>query len=252
MKAKIEKSILIIVSFVLTDLVSKAQIPANNIELGVGLGAYVYQGDLSPSDIGSFKTMKPGINLFESKIAGSHLSYRLNLVIAGLKGDESKYSTPDYHRQRNFKFKTPLLELSALGVWDIRGNNYNRSKGVFSPYVFAGAGLSFLNIKRDWSNMNTEMFPAGSYVQNGLNIDMQKDPPKIQPIIPVGIGFRYEISDRYAITTESNARFVFTDYLDGFSQAVNPKWDDHYFSQTIGLIRKLGKKNSLDCPKVKY
>jgi hypothetical protein len=176
----------------------------------------------------------------------------VNLAIAKLKGDESKYSNPEYRQQRNFNFKTGLLELSGLGVWDIRGNNYNRDKGRFSPYVFSGAGLSFVKIKRDWSNLNTEFFGPESEVQTGLAIDAQKKLPRIMPFVPVGLGLRYEISNRFAINAETSYRFVFTDYLDGFSYSANPKQDDHYHSTTVGLIMKFGKGNSLDCPKIKY
>ena len=252
MKAKIEKIILIIVSFFLTGYVVNAQLKSKNIELGVGLGAYVYQGDLTPGDVGSFRTMKPGLYLFVNMIVSSNLSYRLNVVMSKLKGDESKYSNPEYRQQRNFKFKTPLLEVSGLGVWDVRGNNYNRDRGVFSPYVFTGVGLSLLNINPNWSNMNTEIFNAESEVQAGLSLDRQKKLPRILPFVPVGLGFRYEISNQFSITTESAYRFVFTDYLDGFSHAANPKKDDHYLSQTVGLIYKRGKRNMLDCPKIKY
>ncbi|MFT3981530.1 MAG: hypothetical protein QM687_13740 [Ferruginibacter sp.] len=39
-------------------------------ELGVNLGAYVYQGDLSPQKLGSFKTIRPGLGLaLESRSA---------------------------------------------------------------------------------------------------------------------------------------------------------------------------------------
>lgn len=252
MKAKAEKGILLFVSFIWTGFVVKAQLPTNNIEFGMGLGAYVYQGDLTPKAIGSFRTMKPGIHLFLNKIVSFGLSYRLNIVLSELKGDESKYSVPEYRQRRNFNFRTPLFELSGLGVWNIKGNNYNTAKGILSPYAFGGAGLSFLNIKPDWSNMNTEIFTAESEVQFGLNTDMQKKLPKVLPFIPVGLGVRYEISNRFSMTTESTYRFVFTDYLDGVSYSANPKKDDHYLSQTVGLIYKLGKKKTLDCPKVKY
>jgi Domain of unknown function (DUF6089) len=251
MKANIEKRISILVFILFNSSLFYAQ-QFKNLELGAGLGVYVYQGDLTSSRIGSFRTMRPGIHLFANKIRNSNLSYRLNLAIAGLKGDESKYSKPEYRQQRNFKFKTPLIELSGLEVWDIKGNNYNRAKGVFSPYVFGGVGISYLKIKPDWSGLNTEIFDANSEVQLGLNTDTQKKLPQLKAFIPVGVGFRYEISDRLTLTTESTYRFVFTDYLDGFSYSANPKKDDHYLSQTIGLILKLGNKNRYTCPKIKF
>jgi Domain of unknown function (DUF6089) len=248
MKANLKRtvSLLIICSKVI--LINAQEL--SRYEIGGGLGAYVYQGDLAPSAAGSFKTMRPGLHLYGNMLLSSSFSYRLNVAIAGLRGDESKYSKPEYMQQRNFAFKTPVIELSGLGVWDIRGKNFDRTRGALSPYAFTGIGLSFLNIKPDSSRFNAEYFSGNPDVANGLAIDAQKKLPKIQPVIPIGLGLRYELSDRFAITTEATYRLVFTDYLDGFSYAVNPKLDDHYVSQTFGIIYKLGKKNSLNCPRV--
>jgi hypothetical protein len=234
-----------------TNTLANGQAQSKNFEIGLGLGAYIYQGDLTPNQLGSFKTTKPGLHLFANKIVSSNLSYRFNLAIAKLEGDESKYSNPEYRQQRNFKFESPLIEISGLGVWDIGANNFNRNKGRFSPYIFTGAGLSFLNIKPDWSSFNAEFFTSESEVVTGLNTDSQKKLPKILPFIPAGMGFRYEISSRVAVNAEATYRFIFNDYLDGFSYAANPKRDDHYHSVTIGLVYKLGNKNKLNCPPVK-
>ena len=252
MKAYLRKSSFVIVIIAVSFLRTNGQVQSKGIEVGLGLGVYVYEGDLTPNKFGSFKTTKPGIHFFGSKVINSNLSLRINLAIAKLKGDESKYSNPEYRQQRNFNFKTGLFELSTLGVWDILGNNYNREKARLSPYMFSGAGLSFVKIRRDWGNMNIEIFDPESAVQTGLTIDTQKKLPRIMLFIPVGLGIRYEISNRFAINAETSNRFVFTDYLDGFSYSANPKRDDHYHSTSIGLIMKFGKPNSLACPKIKY
>jgi Domain of unknown function (DUF6089) len=250
MKAIMKNKYLFVFLF-FTNTLTNAQVQSRNFEIGMGLGTYIYQGDLTPNRIGSFKTMKPGLHLFANKIMSSSLSYRLNLAIAKLKGDESKYSNPEYRQQRNFQFKTPLVELSGLAVWDIRGNNFNREKKIFSPYLFTGGGLGLLKISRDWSRFNAEFFSTESAVTAGLNTDSQKKLPRILPFIPVGLGFRYEISNLLAVNTEATYRFIFSDYLDGFSYAANPERDDHYHSITIGVIYKFGNKNRLNCPPVK-
>jgi hypothetical protein len=251
MKADIEKALFFATLLILKTSIGKTQNQDRHFEWGIGLGAYVYQGDLTPDRFGSFRTMKPGVYLFVNKIVNPSLSYRLNLAIASLKGDESKYSQPEFRRQRNFAFNSPAIELSGLGVWDIRGNNFYRIKRSFSPYIFTGAGLAVLNIKPDRSRFNAEFFSTEPEVIAGLATDSQKRLPKLQPFVPAGLGFRYELSDRFAINAEATYRFVFTDYLDGFSHAANPEKDDHYHSLTIGLIYKLGFKNRLNCPPVK-
>jgi len=217
--------------------------------LGINAGAYIYQGDLTPNPLGSYKTKKFGLGFSGAKILNSNFSIRGNLLFAKLKADESKYANPAYRQQRNFKFSSPLIELTGQLVWNPLGGN-NTDKG-FSPYVFGGGGFSYLNVKRDWSNFNAEYFAANSTSITGLATDQQNTPPRIIPVLPVGLGARYNISSRFAVTAESSYRITFTDYIDGFSYAANPERNDHYISHTIGIIYRVGKKNILACPKVK-
>ena len=214
-------------------------------EIGVFAGGYIYQGDLTPSALGSYRTMKPGFGFYGSRILTYKLSIRGSLAIAKLKGDESKYSKPEYRQQRNFNFHTPLLELTGQLVWNPLGLNY-ANKG-FSPYVFGGGGFSFLKVKRDWSKFNAEYFDPASSTITGLAADQQTTPPGFIPVVPMGLGVRYNLSSRFAAFAESSYRITFTDYLDGFSKAANPERQDHYYSHIVGLIYRIGKKNTLDC-----
>ena len=183
-------------------------------QFGVGAGTFIYQGDLTPSALGSYKTMKPVINLFASKLFNPSLSLRANLAFGGLKGDDAKYSNPEYRQQRNFNFRSPVAEISGIAEWNILGRNYI-SRG-FSPYLFAGVGYSFLKIRRDWSNLNTEYFSAESELMTGLAEDAQHSLPKGLLVLPVGAGARYYLSDKIGISAETSYRLASTDYLDGF------------------------------------
>ncbi len=227
-----------------------AQINVAKFEVGAGLSSYIYQGDLAPSRLGSYKTMRLGINLNGSRIINRSLMVRLNLAIGGLRGDESKYNNPEYRKQRNFNFRTPVVEVAPMLVWNLFGKNYT-DKGL-SPYLFGGAGISFLKIKRDWSNFNAAYFGDGSDIPERIAMDAEHSLPGIIPVIPLGAGIRYGISPSIALTAESSYRLTFTDYLDGFSKAANPSRNDHYQTITIGAIYRAGNKNTLGCPVVKY
>jgi hypothetical protein len=221
-------------------------------ELGMNLGTLIYQGDLTPSDLGSYRTMKPVIGIYGSRILSEAFSVRLNLAFGRLKGDESKYSEPDYRQQRNFAFTSPVTEVSGLLVWNVLGLKQNAVGIVnFTPYVFAGAGYSFIKVKRDFSRFNASHFGSTSEVATGLDEDIAVAPPRGIPVIPVGIGVRYGISPKLSFTLESTYRHTFTDYLDGFSRAANPDLKDSYHSHTVGLVFSFGNKDKLGCPPVK-
>ena len=236
----------------LSYLNSKGQIKETNVpkaEIGVSFSSFIYQGDLTPEDFGSSKTIRYGVFLHYSKILNSAFMLRTNLAFGSLRGDDSKYDDPEYRQQRNFKFKTGLLEISEWLVWNPLKSNYD-DKG-FYPYIYAGLGLSIVNIDRDWSNYNAEYFNTTD-VTARLAEDSAHSLPTLIPFLPFGIGLRYNINWRWGVNAEATYRVIFTDYLDGFSVAANPDKNDKYHTIALGVVYRVGKKNLLDCPKVQY
>jgi len=230
-----------------------AQLQADNpkYEFGINLGFLVYQGDLTPRRLGSFETQKFSVGLHASRLFSPSFSARGNVLIGKLKADESKYATPDYRQQRNFAFTTPVIELSGQLVWNVLGRNYI-NKG-FSPYVFAGTGFAFLKIRPDWSNLSTTYFnPEVSDVWAGLAADSAHALPRLLPVVPIGAGIKYHFSPRLALNAETSFRLSYSDYIDGFSQSVNPNKNDHYLNYSVGLIYRAGKKDRLGCPVINY
>lgn len=240
-------TVLILVSQALAVI---AQNNNKKFEMGAGLAGFVYQGDLTPNPAGSFRTTRPGLVLSGAKILSSSFQLRANVSIGGLKGDETKYQNPEYRKFRAFTFHTPVFEISPQLLWNPFRKNY-ADKG-FAPYFLGGIGLSFFNIKRDWSGFDAEYFGDGSDIPARLALDEQDEPPKTKIVVPVGAGLRYNFSGRLAINVEEIYRFPFTDYLDGFSNAANPERKDHYHSMMIGLIYRIGGKSTLNCPAVKF
>ena len=231
--------------------VAKAQLNLSNWQVGVNGGIFVHQGDLTPSTLGSYKTVKPTLSVYVSRILSPSFLLRTNLALGQLKGDEAKYSSPAYRRQRNLSFTTPVTELSELLVWNMFGNSSNEIGNKFSPYVFGGVGVSFLNVKRA-SNLNKSFFANEPTVAIGLEADMKVNPPTAILVVPVGEGIEYYLTQHIALTAETNFRYTRTDYLDGFSKVTNTNKNDFYQSHTVGLVYKFGKKDQLGCPVLKY
>jgi hypothetical protein len=245
--------LLIPVVFVMIIPELRAQKKSTGLELGAGLGLFVYQGDLTPQRLGSFRTMKPGIVLSAAHIMSPSFAVRLNFSAGSLKGDEAKYNNPEYRKFRAFAFKSPLVEIAPQLVWNPLGKN--DAEKSLSPYLFAGAGISFQNIKRDYSRFDAAYFGDGSIIPQGIAADEQKRLPKIRMVIPLGAGLRYNLSHSFALNTEVSYRLLNTDYLDGFSIAANPERNDHYQSISAGIIYRMGNhkksKNGLGCPVLK-
>ena len=239
--------------FVFISLIANSQssfIP--KYEIGVHLGTFIYQGDLTPSDLGAFNTMKPGFGISATRNISSLYGIRLQLLRGSLKGDDATYADPAWRQQRNFNFTTPVTELSLLLVRNLIRLTPNEA-GIFNfvPYVFGGISFSFLNIERDWSKFNYGHFAGETAIINGLNEDIIHTLPKGIFSIPLGVGVRYGISQKFSFTLEGTYRIIDHDYLDGFSQAANPDMNDHYHTLTAGLIYSFGKRNKFDCPVIK-
>jgi len=217
----------------------------SKLEWGILPSLFIYQGDLTPSQIGSYRTMKPGLTLFVSKEIFYRISLRTNLAVGGLKGDDAKYSHPDWRPERALAFRTPVIEISEMAVVNLLENT------KFQPYAFGGIGLSLLKISRDWSRFNAQFFSNDIKALAGLAEDIQRSVPKRIIVLPVGLGGKYPLSEKISLAAETSYRMTFTDYLDGFSEVANPKKKDYYFTHSIGIIYQfgMGARDKLGCPK---
>lgn len=236
------------VFFILNVTKAKAQKKSSKYEVGIAVGAFIYQGDLTPYRFGSLKTMRLGFIVHGSRKINATMAVRLNLSIASLKGDDSKYNTPAYRQQRNFKFSTPLIELSPQLVWSPWG--WEELGPKISPYAFAGVGLSYIRIRTDLSNFNASHFILEENLPVRIAADLAHGTPRLLPVIPIGGGIRYAISPKFVMNAELSYRTTFTDYLDGFSKAANPNLKDKYYNVSVGVIYRFGKNSSWDCPPV--
>jgi hypothetical protein len=222
-----------------------AQIDPFKYEVGINAGSYIYQGDLAPSYAGSFKTPGLAIGMHVTRKLIPSLSARVEFSTGRLKGDDAKYSDIEWRSHRNFSFDTRITEVAASLIW-----TPTLFTGRLKPYAFAGAGVAFIDVVRDYSNYNPEYF-AGTTVTASLAEDVATPLPKNIPVIPVGIGLRYELSERLSLVPEASFRYISNDYLDGYSKSGTPDRKDKYFKYSIGLTYSFDLKRKYGCPTVK-
>lgn len=228
-----------------------AQFKPSKFEIGINAGTLIYQGDLSASNLGYTKSLKPSIGIWASRSLDDYLSLRANIVRGAIGADESTYSSPAWRRHRNFVFSTSVTEFSTMLVWDLLGKTYREGMHRLSPYFFIGAGFTILNVKRDWSRFDTTYFNSKSSAAIGLGADTLHKTPWIVPVIPVGAGIRYMLTNHIYLNVEGTYRFTGSDYVDGFKYAGNPKRNDQYYGVSIGASYRFGS-DRMDCPKVRF
>ena len=238
MKTVIKRNfIFILLSFISLSIEAQGNLP--NWELGGNIGFTAYQGDLSPSGLGSYKTLKPTIVLSASKIFSEKIKLRTALTIGQFKGDESKFSAPAYRRLRNLSFTTSFEEVSEVVIWNFLESAGQSEPKIISPYIFGGVGISFLNVKRNANNVSPILIAIEPKIATDLAQDLSTPTPKSIWVLPVGVGANFNITEQISLNAELNFRYSKNDYLDGFSKVANPKKNDYYYGATVGISYKL-------------
>jgi len=245
MNTLLKKSTLLLALFFAHSLLANAQSKWSKYEVGINAGTFIYQGDLTPANYGSLKTPGLVIGITGSKQLSPNILLRLDLNVGRLNGNDAEYATPEWRQQRAFAFQAGVKEIIASFLYLPFGVDQR-----LSPYVFGGAGYSNLSIRRDYSKFNAAYF-ATEELDKKLAADVAHALPKSIPIIPVGAGLRYGLTNKISINTEASYRIMSTDYLDGFSAAANPDLKDHYFKYSVGILYSFGKNKGIDCPVIR-
>lgn len=233
----------------LSTIISYSQNNHRPISIVLETGTLVYQGDLVPSFAGSLRNTKPlfGINI--SKQLFPHFALKASLFKGQMEADESVYKDPAWRQLRAFQFNAKLTEIASLIVFDFADQSLDQTKRV-TPYLFAGLGLGFLKLNRDWSRINLAAFDSKSSTILGLGIDTLKNTPKLLPVLPIGAGIRYAFNERWSVHSELGFRLTMSDYIDGFSKSGNPAAKDFYYALKLGISYQFGN-NGIKCPPAK-
>lgn len=202
-------------------------------EIQYGLGAGNFLGDLGGANqIGThyFKDFewvetRPAISLGMRYKLTEFFALKSALTYGQVRGDD-RLTTYHFRSYRNLQFKSPILEFvtnfeasfykEQLGHrYRLRGIKGQKGFELYS-YGFIGLGAFFFNPKAQDKNGNwVSLQPLGTEGQ-GLVPTRQKY-NRVQMCIPIGIGFKYTINQKWGIGLEYGLRYTFTDYIDDVS-----------------------------------
>ncbi len=171
------------------------EIQAQKYEIGGGLGAAAYSGDIirkiDPGQLGLQAT------LFGKRNFDNVWSLRGSVTGAFLYGADSIKPIDKVAQLRDARFRAGVLELSAVMEFNFLDYLAPNSEFRFSPYAFFGLGYSLIFAKG-----NTFQYNVSSKYNLGT------------VVIPFGGGIKYQLDERWTLAAELGFRPTFTDYLD--------------------------------------
>lgn len=191
-------------------------------DMGVGIGMTGYLGDANTSNL--FQNPSWDANLLFRYIINPRLGLKTNFFVGGLRGN-SEQMTNVYPAGQNFKFTTTFYELSELFEFNFleygMGESYRKLKR-FTPYITAGLGATLWSVSKN--------------VYAGFTI-------------PMGLGFKYKVSERVNLGLEFLIKKVFSDRLDGVAgedliniQSSFAKNTDWYSTLTFSITYEFSKR----------
>ncbi|HAL94755.1 MAG TPA: hypothetical protein DCP55_02015 [Chitinophagaceae bacterium] len=187
-------------------------------EIGIGLGAAHYFGDLNSTT--QLNRPKPAATLFYRKNWGQYIATRVGVSFAQI-GYADRYNTHnEIQLKRNLSFNSNVWELSLQGDFNFFRFVPHEPGFNFTPYITLGAGLinydpyTYLNNERIYFRQ----LPIGTEGQNSPLYPERKMYSNNALSIPFGGGFKYSIGGgRLNLTLEVLHRYTSTDYLDDVS-----------------------------------
>ena len=191
-------------------LCSSLFLQAQNYEVGILLGTSGYSGDITPEA----KYLSTGKNhealgLFARFDINRNFAWRASYNYAKISGDDANASDAG-RLNRNLSFRSTIHELALLGEFNPIGSDKR-----FYPYLYGGAAIFHHNPETVYQGQLVELQPLGTEGQGMTGFDSKYKLTQIS--IPLGVGFKFRVTNHLNLGVELGVRKTFTDYLDDVS-----------------------------------
>jgi len=214
----------------------------NRVEVFAGIPINHYFGDIggsasSSSMLGikdiSYRAIRSGIS-FGATFRLNQALYVQGAANIGYLGNTDEGSR---NETRNYGFSTYGTELTATAMYflipesdqnyfysvmDLRGG-LRKIRKPYSLYIFAGMGGLFYKVTPKLDLIDSERFDNSE---------------KFATVIPLGVGVKYQLLPRTLLGAELGARYVLSDYIDGFSPSQS-KHNDVYYTLSFKLYYRI-------------
>ena len=189
-------------------------------EMGFMGGGSYYIGDLNQKK--HFVYSKPAAGVIVRYNLSTRHSMRFTASYGQVYGQDS-YAETDYQKNRNLSFSSSIFEVAAGFELDLLKYRINDMRFPISPYFFYEIAYFRMNPSvTSESGDDIALQELGTEGQ-GTYLNDKKPYSLNQISIPLGIGIKFNLKERIAVSFEYGVRKTFTDYLDDVSgEYVNP------------------------------
>jgi hypothetical protein len=178
---------------------------AQYFEVGALIGTSGYKGDLSDNRIATDE-IHAALGVFGRYHFNKYIAAKANLTKYGISGKDANSRSAAF-RKRNLSFRSDVVELGLTGELNLMGYNIRDDKGAV-PYLTAGVSFFKFNPQAEkegiWHDLEPLHTEGSSYKKVGV-------------AVPLGVGFRFNVSYRVNFGLELGYRKTFTDRLDDVS-----------------------------------
>jgi hypothetical protein len=172
-----------------------------------------YNGDLTEHRV-SITQLRPGFNLNLKYNSGDFINFRVGLGY-GRIGANDKDNTNQLLKNRNLNFKSDIIELNIIAEINLA----DPETFTAYPYIFGGAGAFYFNpFTYDNNNKKIYLHPLSTEGEGLKEYPDRKKYSLMQLCIPVGMGWKMPLNEKWDMSFEFGYRFTFTDYLDDVSK----------------------------------
>ncbi len=181
-------------------------------EFGASVGAAYYIGDINPMIplVGA----RQSLGIYFRVNRDYRWSFRTNANYGKVTAKDANNKL-EALRNRNLTFQSNVFELSEqieFNFWPFRADESNYA---FSPYAFIGLGAFYFNPKAVYNNELVALQPLATEGQGLLNY--RKPYQRIALAMPLGMGVKVGLAEKFTLQLEYSIRKTNTDYLDDVS-----------------------------------
>ncbi|WP_226391227.1 DUF6089 family protein [Penaeicola halotolerans] len=175
------------------------RLAAQQTEVGFGLGAAAYSGDMH-------RFYDPRKSSIAATLLGRYnfnntWSVRGQAVFGRFGADDADDPLDPQAAARGNSFSANFLEGSVVFEYHFLDYREWKARKPYSPYLFGGLGGAFI---------------IGSY-------EASATPPSFfNPVIPFGVGIKFKLNTAWQLAVEVGPRKTFSDLLDGISESTAP------------------------------